>query len=118
MNVEVLFFIFYQLTGHVNGLSGIYEHISAAIRRLQDEKIDLQSRVHQLEQDDPSAEVRRLREENSILRARLATAARERTEITWERDTLFRKLSNIKQLIDGSAVRQACRFPSSKTPCG
>ncbi|KAH9960420.1 hypothetical protein BC827DRAFT_393109 [Russula dissimulans] len=93
-----------QLTGHVNGLSGIYEHISAAIRRLQDEKAELQSRVDQLEQDNPSAEVRRLREENSILRARLATAAKEKTEITWERDTLFRKLSSIKQLIDGSAI--------------
>ncbi|KAI9508113.1 hypothetical protein F5148DRAFT_20640 [Russula earlei] len=93
-----------QLTVHVNGLSDIYEHISSAIYRLQDEKTRLQNRVEQLEQDDPSAEVRRLHEENSILRALLATAAKEKSEITWERDTLFRKLNTIKQLIDGSTL--------------
>jgi chromosome segregation ATPase len=103
--------IFRQLTSHVNGLSGIYEHISAAIRRLQDEKIELQNRVEQLEQDNPSAEMRRLREENSILRAKIVTAAKEKSEIIWERDTLFRKLNSIKQLINSSTVRQPCRLP-------
>ena len=98
---------FTQLTGHVNDLSNIYEHAAFAIRRLHDEKQDLLSRVDQLEQDNPSAEVRRLRDENSILRARLATAAREKAEVIRERDTLFRKLHGIRQLIDGPAVRQA-----------
>jgi hypothetical protein len=74
---------------------------------LQDEKLELQNRVEQLEQDNPSAELRRLREENSTFRARLATAAKEKAEVTRERDTLFRKLHSIRQLIDGLAVRQA-----------
>jgi predicted nuclease with TOPRIM domain len=97
---------FTQLTGHVNDLSNIYEHVAFAIRRLQNEKDELQSRVDHLEQDNPSAEVRRLRDENSLLRARLATAAREKVEVTRERDALFRKLYSISQLIDGLAVRQ------------
>ena len=63
--------------------------------------------MDQLEQDNPSAEVRRLRDENSILRARLATAAKEKVEVTRERDALFRRLYSIRQLVDGPAVRQA-----------
>jgi len=98
---------FTQLTGHVNDLSNIYEHAAFAIRRLHDEKQELLSRADQLEQDNPSAEVRRLRDENSILRARLARAAKEKDEVIRERDALFRKLYSIRQLIDGQAVRQA-----------
>jgi hypothetical protein len=49
--------------------------------------------------------VRRLRDENAVLRARLATTTKEKSEITWERDALLRKLNSIKQLIDGPAVR-------------
>jgi hypothetical protein len=100
-----LSFAFHQLTGHVNGLSSIYERISYTIRGLQDDKEALQDRIHELEQDNPSAEVRRLRDENTILRARLATAAKEKSEVTWERDALLRKLNGIKQLIDGPGVR-------------
>ncbi|KAF8488475.1 hypothetical protein F5888DRAFT_1799013 [Russula emetica] len=92
-----------QLTGQANGLSGIYERIAYTIRELQDDKAALQNRIEELEQGDPSAEVRRLREENSILRARLATSAKEKSEITWERDALLRKLNGIKQLVDGPA---------------
>ena len=98
---------FTQLTGHVNDLSHIYEHVAFAIQRLQDEKQGLQSKVDQLEQDNPSAEVRRLRDENSILRARLASASKAKAEVTRERDALFRKLYSIRLLIDGPAVRQA-----------
>ena len=99
------FFVFHQLTGHVNGLSGIYERISYTIQDLQDDKVALQNRIEELEQDNPSAEVRRLRDENAVLHARLATTTKEKSEITWERDALLRKLNSIKQLIDGPAVR-------------
>ncbi|KAI0298849.1 hypothetical protein BC826DRAFT_85942 [Russula brevipes] len=92
-----------HLTGQVNGLSTIYEHISFAIRQLQDEKTELQNRVDELEQSNPSAEVRRLREENTLLRARLATAAKEKSEVISERDALLRKLNGVKQLLDGPA---------------
>jgi hypothetical protein len=81
--------------------------MAITIRRLEEEKTELQSRVVQLEQDNPSAEMRRLREENSIFRARLATAAKEKAEVARERDALFRKLYGIKQLIDDPAVRRA-----------
>lgn len=101
---------FQQLTGQANGLSSIYDRIAYTIQELQDDKATLQNRIDELEQDDPSAEVRRLREENSTLRARLATAAKERSEITWECDALLRKLNAIKLLLDGGpAVRL---FPS------
>ena len=98
-------FAFQQLTGQANGLSGIYERIAYTIRELQDDKAALQNRIEELEQGDPSVEVRRLREENSTLRARLATAAKEKAEITWECDALLRKLNSIKLLVDGPAVR-------------
>ncbi|KAI0277333.1 hypothetical protein BGY98DRAFT_1097494 [Russula aff. rugulosa BPL654] len=93
-----------QLTGHANGLCGIYERIVYTIRELQDDKAALQNRIEELEQGDPSVEVRRLREENSTLRARLATTAKEKSEITWECEALLRKLNGIKQLIDGPAI--------------
>jgi hypothetical protein len=100
---------FQQLTGHANGLSGIYERIAYTIRELQDDKAALQNRIEELEQGDPSVEVRRLREENSALRAQLATTAREKSEITWECEALLRKLNSIKLLLDGPAVRS---FPA------
>jgi len=53
-----------------------------------------------------------LREENSALRARLASTSKEKSEITWERDALLRKLNGIKLLVDGPAVRL---FPSFHT---
>jgi len=96
-----------QLSGHANDLSTVYERIAFAIQRLQSEKAELQTRIDQLEQDNPSADVRRLRDENSMLRARLATTTREKAEVTRERDALFRKLHGIKQLIDDPAVRQS-----------
>ena len=102
---QLFFFVFHQLTGHVHGLSGIYERITNTIQDLQDDKTALQNRIEELEQDNPSAEVRRLRDENAVLRARLATTTKEKSEITWERDALLRKLNSIKQLIDGPAVR-------------
>lgn len=96
---------FQQLTNQANGLSGIYERIAYTIRELQDDKAALQNRIDELEQGDPSVEVHRLREENSTLRALLATAAKEKSEITWECDALLRKLNAIKLLVDGPAVR-------------
>lgn len=105
-----LSFAFQQLTSQVNGLSGIYERIAYTIRELQDDKAALQSRIEELEQGDPSVEVHRLREENSTLRARLATAAKEKAEITWECDALLRKLNSIKLLLDGPAVRSFSSF--------
>ena len=106
-------FPFQQLTGQANGLSGIYERIAYTIRELQDDKAALLNRIEELEQGDPSAEVRRLREENSTLRARLATAAKEKSEITWECDALLRKLNAIKLLVDGPAVRPFLSSPYS-----
>jgi hypothetical protein len=80
-----------------------------AIRRLEDEKSALQKRVKELEQDDhPTAELRRLRDENATLRAILATTAKEKAEITRERDVLLRKLNGVKQLILDPTVRPAC----------
>ena len=105
-------FAFQQLTGHVNGLSSIYERIAYTIRELQDDKTALQNRLEELEQGNPSVELRHLREENSTLRARLATASKEKSEITWERDALLRKLNGIRQLVDGPTVRS---FPSFHT---
>lgn len=105
-------FPFQQLTGHANGLCGIYERIVYTIRELQDDKAALQNRIEELEQGDTSVEVRRLREENSTLRARLATTAKEKSEITWECEALLRKLNGIKQLIDGPAVRSFPAFSS------
>jgi hypothetical protein len=106
-----LSFAFQQLTGQVNGLLGIYERIAYTIRELQDDKAALQNRIDELEQGDSSVEVLRLREENSTLRARLATSAKEKSEITWECEALLRKLNGIKLLIDGPAVRS---FPASR----
>jgi predicted RNase H-like nuclease (RuvC/YqgF family) len=108
-----LSFAFQQLTGQANGLSSIYERIAYTIRELQDDKAALQNRIEELEQGDPSVEVRRLREENSTLRARLATAAKEKSEITWECDALLRKLNAIKLLVDGPAAVRS--FPSFHT---
>lgn len=93
-----------QLTGQANGLSGIYERIAYTIRELQDDKAALQNRIDELEQGDPSVEVRRLREENSILHARLATAAKEKSEVTRECDALLRKLNAIRLLLDGPTL--------------
>jgi hypothetical protein len=61
--------------------------------------------------------VRRLREENTLLRARLATAAKEKSEIISERDALLRKLNGVKQLLDGPAVRRAYQFCLPSTLC-
>ncbi|KAF8500312.1 hypothetical protein F5888DRAFT_1633075 [Russula emetica] len=91
-----------QLTGQVSGLSSIYERMVYTIRELQDDKAALQNRIEELGQGDPWVEVRRLCEENSTLRARLATAAKEKSEITWECDALLRKLNGI---VDGPALR-------------
>ena len=99
------FLFSHQLTGHANGLSSIYERISYTIRELQDDKAALQGRIEELEQGNPSDEVRRLRDENAVLHARLATTTKEKSEVTWERDALLRKVNSIKQLIDGPAVR-------------
>ncbi|KAI0248838.1 hypothetical protein BJV78DRAFT_1232845 [Lactifluus subvellereus] len=95
-----------QLSGYANGLSDIYHRICMTIQRLQDDKTELQNRVEELEQHNPTAELRRLREENASLRAKLATAAKEKTEVTRERDVLLRKLNGVKQLIDGPEVPQ------------
>ena len=79
-----------------------------AIRRLEDEKSALQKRVKELEQDDPpTSEVGRLRDENAMLRAILATTAKEKLEVTRERDVILRKLNGVKQLVLDSAVRPA-----------
>ena len=67
-------------------------------------------RSRTLKQGEPSVEVRCLHEENSTLRIRLATAAKEKSEITWECDALLRKLNAIKLLLDGPAVHS---FPLS-----
>jgi hypothetical protein len=77
----------------VTTLSTVYERVAFAIRRLQNKKEgkEFQSRVDRLEQDD---EVRGLRDENSILRARLAVSANEKAQVTRERDALFRKLQH------------------------
>jgi len=108
LNIDLINdFTFYQLSGHANDLSTIYERIAFSIQRLQHEKAELQTRIDQLEQDNPSAGVHRLRDENSMLRARLATTTREKAEVTQERDALFRKLHGIKQLIENPAVCQA-----------
>ncbi len=78
-----------------------------AIRRLEDEKLVLRKRVHDLERDDhPASETRHLREENATLRAKLATVAKEKTEVTRERDVLLRRLNGVKQLLDDPAVRR------------
>ena len=97
-----------QLSGHAHGLSGIYERISMAIRRLEDEKSALQKRVKELEQNDhPASEVGRLRDENATLRAILATTAKEKLEVTHERDVLLRKLNGVKLLVLDPTVRPA-----------
>ncbi|KAH9985211.1 hypothetical protein BJV74DRAFT_886342 [Russula compacta] len=101
---EDIIWLHTHLTSQADGLSEIYERIAFSIRRLLDEKAALQSRLEDLERENASAQVRRLREENSVLRANLATAAKERSEATWERDALLRKLNGIKQLIDGPAA--------------
>ena len=81
-------------------MSGIYERISIAIRHLEDEKSALQKRVKELErEDDPTSEAQRLREENATLKAKLATSAIEKMELTHERDVLLRKLNSVKQLV-------------------
>lgn len=82
------------------------------IQRLEDEKSALQKRVEEL--DHPTSEARRLREENAILKAKLATAAKEKTEVTRERDVLFRKLNGVKQLVFDPAVRRAYFLSSSR----
>ncbi|KAH9062296.1 hypothetical protein EDB87DRAFT_1608401 [Lactarius vividus] len=89
-----------QLSDHAHGLSGVYERISGLIQRLEGEKSELQKRVEELERDDhPTSDARRLREENATLRAKLATTAKEKTEVTHERDVLLRKLNGVKQLV-------------------
>lgn len=71
-----------------------------AIRHLEDEKSALQKRVKELErEDDPSSEARRLRAENATLKAKLATSAIEKMELTHERDVLLSKLNSVKQLV-------------------
>ncbi|KAH9071561.1 hypothetical protein EDB83DRAFT_2364678 [Lactarius deliciosus] len=87
-----------QLSDHAHGLNGVYVRVSRAIQHLEDEKSALQKRVEELERD-PTSEVRRLREENAALRAKLATTAKERKEVTHERDVLLRKLNGVKQLV-------------------
>ncbi|KAH9002462.1 hypothetical protein EDB86DRAFT_3074235 [Lactarius hatsudake] len=87
-----------QLSDHAHGLNGVYVRVSRAIQHLEDEKSALQKRVEELERD-PTSEVRRLREENAALRAKLATTTKERKEVTHERDVLLRKLNGVKQLI-------------------
>ncbi|KAH9042855.1 hypothetical protein EDB84DRAFT_1472754 [Lactarius hengduanensis] len=89
-----------QLSDHAHGLNGVYVRVSRAIQRLEDEKSALQKRVEELERNDhPTSEARRLREENATLRAKLATTAKEKTEVTHERDVLLRKLNGVKQLV-------------------
>ncbi|KAI9447694.1 hypothetical protein H4582DRAFT_1895690 [Lactarius indigo] len=89
-----------RLSDHAQGLSGVYDRVWMAIRRLEDEKSVLQKRVEELERDDhPTSETRRLREENATLRARLATTAKEKTEVTHERDVLLRQLNGVRQLV-------------------
>ena len=106
-------FLCLQLSGHAHALSGIYERVSLAMQRLEDEKSALRKRVEELERaDDPKSEVRRLREENATLKAKLATSAKEKREVTHERDVLLRKLNGVKQLILEPAVRRACALPS------
>jgi hypothetical protein len=113
-NNHVLFCPSHQLSGHAQGLSDIYDRICSTIQQLQGDKTELQKRVGELEQNNPTADLHRLREENADLRAKLATAAREKTEITRERDVLLRKLNGIKQLIDGPAVPQVYFPPSAQ----
>lgn len=72
--------------------------------------------MEELEQHNSTAELRRLREENASLRAKLATAAKENTEITRERDVLLRKLNGIKQLIDIPEVPKVYCPTSCPTP--
>ncbi|KAH9173323.1 hypothetical protein EDB89DRAFT_2068780 [Lactarius sanguifluus] len=97
-----------QLSDHAHGLNGVYVRVSRAIQHLEDEKSALQKRVEELERNDhPTSEARRLREENATLRAKLATTAKEKTEVTHERDVLLRKLNGVKQLVFDPAVRRA-----------
>ncbi|KAH8982799.1 hypothetical protein EDB92DRAFT_1892798 [Lactarius akahatsu] len=89
-----------QLSDHAHGLNGVYVRVSRAIQHLEDEKSALQKRVEELERDNhPTSEARRLREENATLRAKLATTAKEKAEVTHERDVLLRKLNGVKQLV-------------------
>jgi hypothetical protein len=111
-----VFFPSHQLSGYANGLSDIYHRVCTTIQQLQDDKTELQNRVVELEQHNPTAELRRLREENASLRAKLATAAKENAEITRERDVLLRKLNGIKQLVDGREVPQVYCPTSYPTP--
>jgi hypothetical protein len=98
----------FQLSGHAHGLSGIYERISMAIRRLEDEKSALQKKVEELERDDhPTTEAQRLREENATLKAKLATTTKEKSEVSYERDVLLRKLNGVRQLVLDPVVRRA-----------
>jgi hypothetical protein len=106
-----------QLSGHAHALSGIYERISMAIQRLEDEKSVLLKRVEELERDDDTtSEARRLREENANLKARLATSAKEKMEVTHERDVLLRTLNGVKQLVlepafDDKSIRSDTHNP-------
>jgi hypothetical protein len=85
-----------------------------AIQRLEDEKSVLLKRVEELERDDDTtSEARRLREENANLKARLATSAKEKMEVTHERDVLLRTLNGVKQLVLEPAVRRAYAPASS-----
>lgn len=102
----------HQLSDHAQGLSDIYDRICSTIRQFQEDKIELQNRVQELEQHDPSTELQRLREENAGFRAKLAAAAKARSEITRERDALLRKLNAVKQLVDGASIPQVCFFCS------
>jgi Mg2+ and Co2+ transporter CorA len=98
--------VHHQLSDHAQGLSDIYDRICSTIRQFQEDNTELQNRVQELEQHDPSAELQRLREENASLRAKLAATAKARSEITRERDALLRKLNAVKQLVEGPSIPQ------------
>lgn len=79
-----------------------------AIRRLEDEKSALQKRVEELERGDrPTTEAQHLREENAMLKAKLATTTKEKSEVSHERDVLLRKLHGVRQLVLDPMVRRA-----------
>ncbi|KAH9972957.1 hypothetical protein BGW80DRAFT_276586 [Lactifluus volemus] len=89
-----------RLSDHAQGLSDIYDRICSTIRQFQEDNAELQNRVQELEQHDPSTELQRLREENADLRAKLAAATTTMSEITWERDALLLKVHTIKQVLE------------------
>jgi cell shape-determining protein MreC len=61
-------------------------------------------KLKELERDDhPTTEAQRLREENATLKAKLATTTKEKSEVTYERDVLLRKLNGVKAARLGSS---------------